>query len=179
MRNRSLRARGRALARNGRLALLAGLLGVAASAGAQDDSGNGLVIYDNGLSEPWMDRSWANVEYEKEIAGDVRPIKVTGDGWSALVFKRRDAVPLEDYSVLRFFINGGTEGGQRVCLLFGQADQTFKTDFCVTPNVRSWNVVEVPLNEVKGTLTGVDRILFKNGTPAAHPAYYLTKIELR
>jgi hypothetical protein len=63
-------------------------------------------VYDNELKPGWENWSWAKVD-TRATAGEVKPLKVQGDAWSALAL-HHDAFSTAPYSKLTFYLTSSS-----------------------------------------------------------------------
>jgi len=134
-----------------------------------------LVVYDDALGNGWQNWSWAKVTLQVP-AGNVKPIKVEGDPWSALAF-HHDAIYTKGYSKITFYINGGVDGGQSVAVKVLIGGKAVDSNFVIQPKVKTWAAVSVPLKDIGGQDVNIDGIWFQ-GQADAYKPYYIDKIQI-
>lgn len=136
-----------------------------------------MVIYDDALMPGWDNWSWAKVTLSKDIGADVKPIAVEGDAWSALAFHH---APLSTagYTKLTFYINGGETGGQSIAIKALSGGKPIESNFVIRLTANTWNVVNVPLNEIGAADTTIDGLWLQAVTDKPYGTYYVTVIQL-
>ena len=139
------------------------------------------VIYDGALASGWADWSWAQVNLANTapVHSGTYSIAVTFGAWQGL-YLHNPNVTTQGFSYLRFFIDGGAAGGQRMNLflnLVASGQDTEGPAVALTPPAaESWTEVRVPLatlNPAGATITG---ITWKDSTGASQPVFYLDDI---
>jgi len=134
--------------KNNILTSLAGFATLAFSSLAMAQVG---VIYDGndgGLKSGWQDWSWAEIEMQSPVSGDIYPIKITADEWEALQLGRPDPVSVDESLALEFYINGGLDGGQRVAVQFANGEEQVGETFVINPKAKAWSPVVIDLEEL-------------------------------
>ncbi len=135
-----------------------------------------VVVYNDALSEGWQNWSWADVTLEAP-AGNVKPIKVEGDPWSALALHHEPTIYTRGYSKLTFFINGGVDGGQSVAIKVLIGGKAVTSNYVIQLKARTWSAVSVPLKDIGGQDVNIDGIWFQ-GQADAYTPYYIDKIQI-
>lgn len=134
-----------------------------------------IVVYDDAMGDGWQSWSWAKVQLQVP-AGNVQPIKVEGDPWTALAF-HHEPISTKGYSKLTFYINGGTDGGQSIAIKVLVNGKAVDSNYVIQPKVKTWARVEVPLKDIGGADTTIDGIWFQ-GQGDAYKPYYVDKIKI-
>ena len=133
------------------------------------------VAYDDELKAGWQNWSWAKAELSVP-AGGAKPIKVSGDAWSALSL-HHDAFSTEGFSKITFNINGGATGGQVLMVRVMVDGKPVESNYAISPKAKTWALVEVPLKELGAEGKVIDGIALQ-GKESAYSAYYVTRIQL-
>jgi hypothetical protein len=133
-------------------------------------------IYDDALANSWQDWSWApitrNLNNSTPIHGGSHSIAVTfSGGWGGLQFGHQPAVDLGSYDTLRFWIHGGTSGGQSVTVHLDS-----DTSKVITPQANTWRQIDIPLSQLGGSTTA-GKVVFWNNTGNAQSTFYLDDIQ--
>ena len=106
-----------------------------------------LAIYDDALATGWGDWSWNvtdNLNNPAPIYGGSKSIAVTfTQGWDGFKLGRSAALSLAGYDTLRFWIHGGTSGGQTINVQVRNASSA--VDKTITASANTWQMVDVPL----------------------------------
>jgi len=134
-----------------------------------------LVLYDDGLQNDWQNWSWATVQLAAP-AGSVKPIKVEGGPWSALVLHHAP-ISMAGFSKLTFYVNGGVDGGQTIMVKTSIGGKLVEKPFVIQPKVKTWAIVEVPLNDIGADNQTVDGFAWQAQAEGAKP-FYVTKVQL-
>jgi hypothetical protein len=134
------------------------------------------IIYDDALSSSWQDWSWdpitRNLNNTSPVHGGNRSIAVTFiGGWGGLQFGHQPPFDLSGYDTLRFWIHGGTGGGQSVTVHLDS-----DTSKVVTPQANQWKQIDIPLSQL-GAPTTAGVVVFWNNTGNAQPVFYLDDIQ--
>jgi len=132
-------------------------------------------VYDNELKPGWQNWSWAKVD-TPATAGEVKPLKVQGDAWSALAL-HHDAFSTAPYSKLTFYINGGAEGGQRLAVKAMADGKALDSNYVIEPKVKTWTVVEVMLAELSAANRNIDGLMLQAIDGTSYKPYYVTRIQ--
>lgn len=161
-----------------RRTLLAALAGFGAGASSMSSFAQSLpkpfIVYDDELKNGWQNWSWAKVVLSAPI-GQIKPIKVEGDPWSALLF-HHDAFSTTSLSKVVFYINGGVDGGQILTVKAFSDGKPFDSNYVIQPKAKTWAVVEVPLKEIGADGKTIDGLCLQ-AQAAAYKPYFITKIQ--
>lgn len=158
------------------LAITLPLAASAMVAPAYDAAAN-KVIYADALAAGWQDWSWntnrAAVATPRHGGASALAVTHTA-AWGGLYFHANTPMNTAGYTHLRFWIHGGSSGGQRiVVVLNGSGAQTF----AVTAPANTWKVIKAPLNSL-GNPTAIGDIYWQDAAGRAQPTYYLDDIAL-
>ncbi len=139
---------------------------------------NDVAVYDDALATGWNDWSWGGIDRDlanaDPVHGGTASITVTyTGGWSGLQFGRNDALDVTGHDRLRFWVHGGSQGGQQVQVSAGNGCTSVSQAF--TPTAGTWTMVEVPLRDL-GRQMSVTYLSWFNATPGAQPTFYLDDI---
>lgn len=106
------------------------------------------VIYDDALATGWDNWSWAevNLSATSPTHSGSSSIQVTYSAWSGL-YLHHAGLSTAGYTTLRFFIHGGTAGGQgiMVCASSGCSTATHKD---VDAVANAWTRIDIPLSDM-------------------------------
>ena len=134
-----------------------------------------VVVYNDAMGDGWQSWSWAKVALQVP-AGNVQPIKVEGDPWSALAF-HHDPIYTKGYSKITFYINGGVDGGQMVAIKVLVNGKAVDSNYVIQLKAKTWAAVSVPLKDIGGQDVNIDGIWFQ-GQADAYKPYYVDKIQI-
>lgn len=152
--------RSTAMALTGALLLTQIAMAPAAAAG----EGQVLTVYDDKLSAEFANYGWADTELAETriVHGGGKSIRMDPDGGKALYFYKDRILNADDYDTFRFWINGGSTGGQKLKLVLslgGQGVAERELSALLPGGVKSgqWSEVSVKLKDigVRGLLDGI------------------------
>ncbi len=137
-----------------------------------------LPVYSDTLASGWANWSWdstLNLSASSPVQSGSRSISVTyTSGWGALYLHTGQPVDLSGYDRLRFWIHGGSTGGQKLRVV---ANSNSNATFPVTVAANSWTQVDVPLSSL-GSPASLSDIWWQDSSGGAQPAFYLDEISL-
>jgi hypothetical protein len=141
------------------------------------------VLFADGLGAGWHNWSWDPISIDFNAASPVHSgsaalaVTYTG-GWSGLKLARQDGshLPAAEYDTLRFWVHGGTVGGQQVRVQLEGAGATGDGQ-TVTLAANAWTLVELPLAQL-GAPSAIGAVVWFNNTPGAQATFYLDDVEL-
>jgi hypothetical protein len=133
--------------------------------------GASLTVYDEILASGWEDWSWnvtANYANSAPVHGGAASIAVTfTQGWDGLQIGYHGAnLDVSAYDVFRFWVHGGTQGGQQITVQIGSLEQV------VNPQANTWTQVDISLLPL-GAPRSVYSISWFNNTSGSQPIFYL------
>ena len=134
-----------------------------------------VVVYNDAMGDGWQSWSWAKVTLQAP-AGNVLPIKVEGDPWTALAF-HHDPIYTKGYSKITFYINGGVDGGQSIAIKVLVNGKAVDSNYVIQLKAKTWSAVSVPLKDIGGQDVNIDGIWFQ-GQADAYKPYYVDKIRI-
>lgn len=140
------------------------------------------MIYTDGLAEDWQEWSWG-VTSQPASAQPVHDgqaaIGVTYDaGWGAFYLHSNTLIAGDQYDLLRFWIHGGSTGGQQMRVLLADEGTTFLAESKeVTAQADSWTLVEINLTEL-GAPRQISGIVWQDTTGDAQPTFYVDDLAL-
>jgi endoglucanase len=126
----------------------------------------------------WLDWSYGGVRRSFANAVPVHSgrysvaVTYTG-GWSGLKAARQEPINIAAYDTLRFWVDGGAVGKQRILVKVDGADG-HEVDRAISPRAGAWTLVDVPLRSLLPAQ--VTAIEWFNDTAGAQPTYYLDDI---
>jgi hypothetical protein len=134
-----------------------------------------LPVYTDALASGWEDwpynsatRNYANASPVHAGSASIA-VTYTG-GWSGLQIGYHGAeLDVSAYDTFRFWIHGGSTGGQTIVLQIGGIKQS------VTPQANTWTQVDVSLLPL-GTPRTVYGISWFNNTAGSQPTFYLDDV---
>lgn len=137
-----------------------------------------LIIYDDTLNAGWQNWSWdttVDLNNPAPVHGGSHSIAATYiAAWAGLYLHADPAVDLAGCDTLRFYIHGGSAGGQQLRVVANGSDgQTF----AVTAPAGAWTQIDVPLTALGNPATLSD-LYWQDTTGGPQAAFYLDDIQL-
>lgn len=162
-----------------RVRWLIGLCVLFLAGGARPGSADS-VVYADSLAAGWQDWSWApvstNLAATAPVHGGTSAVAVTFTGaWGGFQVGHVPAADPGTATVLRFFVHGGSAGGQQILVRFGNNQTGALVEQQITPVGGQWTQVDVPLAGL-GTPARVDYIFWHDQAGRSQPTFYLDDI---
>ena len=138
-------------------------------------------IYKNTISRGWENRSWdANVNFNGFPAYDgltAMTINFTkSDG--AVYLYVPEAINLTNYNVLRFWINGGTAGGQQLSVSLVDGDENILKSVPLTPPyANNWRQIDLLVEEM-GDPSSMHGLIFQDALGEPQPVLFIDEVAL-
>lgn len=143
-----------------------------------------ILIFEDDLNHVWNNWSFGtslNMEATETVKFGNTSLAVTYfEAVGHLYFHSDITLDENVYSNLRFWIHGGTTGGQelRVTVVDGNDEQHYQDFFSVTPpQAGIWSEVVIPLSTF-GNFTGINGFIWASELSYPQPVYYLDEIVL-
>lgn len=140
------------------------------------------IIYDDALASGWQDFSWATVDLAAPApARGSASIAVTygADPPYQGLLLGHAAISTAGYSKLRFFLHGGSAGGQQIQLRVKYEDGTDSDPVAIPPPAAgAWSEVTVPLDALGAADTLITGLILQDRTGGAQPTFYVDDITL-
>ena len=138
-------------------------------------------VYADALGSGWQDWSWdpitRNLSASSLVHGGSASIAITyTGGWSGFQLGRSSGLTASDYDTLRFWIHGGSSGGQQVTVYL-QGQGASGDGQIVNPTANTWTLVDLPLSGI-GAPSVIDSISWFNSTAGSQPTFFLDDISL-
>jgi hypothetical protein len=141
------------------------------------------IIYDDALGAGWDNWSWAQVDLavSSPVHGGTHSIGVTFGGWQGLYLHKAGADTLGT-THLRFFIHGGTTGGQQLNVFMnldvnGQS-QNGPSITVPPPSANNWAEVQVPLSQLNPNHATITGITWQSAVAGSQARMYFDDIAL-
>jgi len=152
--------------------------------GGPDSAAQGatLPVYADTLATGWQETGWSwgsissDLSHTGTVHGGTHAISVayTG-GWSGFQIGYGGAnLDINNYDTLRFWIHGGSTGGQPVEVRISLNDGVTVIEQSVTPQANTWTQVDISL--VAYAPRAVYSISWFNNSGSSQPAFYLDDI---
>ncbi len=160
---------------------------IANTATATAAAGANLPIYDETPTNGWEDWSWdtsLNFANTAPVYAGSRSIAVSyNQAWAGLSVYH-SALDISSYQSLRFFVHGGSAGGQRVEAKLVDAAGNYGpsrliSDYIVGGSIPAgqWQEVIIPLRDLT-TASNITRLTLQSASSSSQPIFYLDNIEL-
>jgi hypothetical protein len=155
---------------------LAGLIAVVLFSATFPAAASDLPIYTDSLASGWSDYSWdvtRNLSNTSPTHTGTQSIAVTVTAaWGGYCLNAAP-VSTSSYDQLGFWVNGGTNGGQKVWFVANFNQQTYS----FTPSSNAWTLVNIPLSALgnPGTLTD---LCWQDTSSGAQSTFYIDDITL-
>lgn len=139
-----------------------------------------LPIYGDSLASGFQDWSWGGITRDFASAAErhsgTASIRCSFTaGWSGLQLGNAYGVDASATDVLRFWIHGGTEGGQKVAVYAGNGNASVNVS--VTPAAGIWTQVDLPLADL-GTPRKITYVYWFNNTAGIQAAFHVDDVAL-
>ena len=140
-----------------------------------------LAVYTDSLTSGWANWSWSttvNLAATSPVHSGGDSIAVTYTAaWGGLYLHASPNLDGTAYSTLRFFIHGGSAGGQKLWVVLYDGSGNAGPGVNVSPTAGNWTEVDVPLSAL-GSLTVISGIVWQDTSGGAQPTFYLDDITL-
>ena len=139
-----------------------------------------LSIYSDSLQNGWQNWSWAttNLSNTSPVHSAPDSISVTAGAWAALYLHASTQVNTSAYTGLRFWINGGSAGGQLLqvaATLNGNAQASYTLSALTT----GWQQITIPLTSLgAANATNMDGFNIQDRTGTSQATFYVDDISL-
>ncbi|WP_300615502.1 hypothetical protein [Dokdonella sp.] len=167
-----------------RTPFIALVLAFAHANGAKAD----LVVYDDALRNAFQDYSYgggSDFANPAPVHAGTRSIRLTGNAYNAVSFFHAGAFSFAQYAGLRFWVHGGSAGGQRLTLALqngGNLASVALNGYIAggAPAANTWREVTVPIATIPSlaALGQFDRIDIQSDDAGAQPAVYFDDVVL-
>ena len=137
-----------------------------------------LPIYTDALTGGWADWSWSttrNFNAAAPVHSGTASIAVTyTDAWAGFYLHATSPIATSGYTSLRFYLHGGTTGGQQVRVAL---NNDTNHEVSLTAQANSWTQVDLPLTSL-GNPTTISELWWQDASGGAQPTFYLDDIQL-
>jgi hypothetical protein len=152
-------------------------LGLPAAVAAGDRT-----VYQDALASDWANWSWnttANFGNASPVHAGSAALAVTyNGGWAGFYLHTDTFAPSGQYDLLRFYVHGGTTGGQELHLvLYDEAMQPADLSVNIQPRANTWDLIEVSMAEL-GSPAEISGIVWQDASGHAQNTFYLDEIAL-
>jgi hypothetical protein len=136
-------------------------------------------VYADSLASGWDDWSYNSITVDLghsahvHSGSDAVAVTYTG-GWSGFQLGYFGSLDVSAYDTFRFWIHGGTAGGQNILLTLSDENGTL-IEQALSPQANTWTKVDVSLTSI-GSPRSVYTLAWFNNTPGAQSTFYLDDI---
>ena len=139
-----------------------------------------VLVYGDALGSGWQDWSWGGINRSfsqtNPVHGGSSSIAVTYTaGWSGLQLGNIGLVDVSAYDMLRFWVHGGSAGGQSIEVKTGNNGNGSAVTLNIQPVAGSWTRVDVPLADL-GSPAQINYLHWFNNTPGIQSTFYLDDV---
>ena len=138
-------------------------------------------IYTDALASGWENWSWSTfVQFANAspVHTGTASLAVNYTGaWAGLYLHASSAITSVSNVTLRFWVHGGSSGGQGVRVVIYDADGDQFGSYAVTPQGGQWTQVDIAMSEMDG-VASISGLVWQDTTGGAQPAFYLDDIQL-
>jgi len=142
---------------------------------AAPNSTTDLAVYSDGLTAGWEDWSWdttVNLTAASPVHTGSASVSVKfNQPWAGLYLHSDTPIDTSNYSALRFWVHGGSSGGQAVAVSVNDNGSTV----AITPQANTWNQVTIALANL-GSPASISDIYWQDSSGGAQPVFYLDDI---
>lgn len=140
------------------------------------------MIYTDSLAEGWQEWSWGVTSQPTShtpVHSGNAALGVTYDaGWGAFYLHIDELVAGDEYDLLRFWLHGGRQGGQKMRVLLADEGTTFLAESKeVTAEANAWTLVEIALADL-GAPRQISGLVWQDTTGDLQPTFYLDDLAL-
>lgn len=142
-----------------------------------------LPIYADALGTGWQNWSWASVDLQATtpVHSGSRSIRVTYGAWQGL-YLHHPGIDTTGFSAVRFYIHGGTAGGQRLQLYAVRASDPGGAHgpqiALPLPVASGWTEVQVSLADLQAENTQLTGLVWQDRSGGAQPSLFIDDIAL-
>jgi len=138
------------------------------------------VVFSDNLMEGWQNYSWATVSFSNTSPTHTgsASIAVTAKGYEAVSF-HHSALNTAAYQTLRFWINGGTAGGQPLQVNGLRAGKAQTAVVLSALQANTWNLVTIPLSDLGvANVSDFDGFWIQSTSGTTLPTFYVDDVDL-
>jgi hypothetical protein len=141
------------------------------------------LIYADGLAQGWANWSWTSVDLGSNAQAyhGSYSIRVTYSAWGGL-YLHHPGLDVSGYTALRFYVHGGSAGGQHVNLIAltnsGGDDVQGPAVPMPLPAAGAWQEVRIPLADLDAAGKVLTGIMWQDSSGGSQPVMYFDEISL-
>ncbi len=138
-------------------------------------------VYANALNAPWQNWSWdttVNVAAPGGLNNTPALSATINTAWAGLWLQNSVSIDLSTVNQVRFHINGGATGGQKLTVKATDAKGQFiEPGFPVTAPANTWTLVTLPLGDL-GITNSFYGLVWQDATGSSLPEFKLDAVRL-
>lgn len=140
-----------------------------------------LPVYEDSLSAGWSNWSWGSTvnfgNPSPAHGGNASTAVTISDAWAALYLHTDTLLSAATYNTLRFWIHGGSQGGQVLQVKLADSSGNFSAGAAVTPTAGAWTEISLPLSAL-GNVRQISGLAWQDAKGGPVPTFYLDQISL-
>lgn len=141
-----------------------------------------VTIYSDSLNGNWWNGSWGttlNLNNSAPVqSGSASTAATITAAWGAVYFGTSSALNGSDYLSARFWIHGGSAGGQQIAVKVIDANNgNWNNSVTVAPQANTWTQVTVNLSSV-GSPATIAGLVWQDSSGGAQPSFYVDSVSL-
>lgn len=141
-----------------------------------------MLVYDDGLAEGWSSWSWdtsLDLASSNPVQSGSAAMAATIDKpWAAIYLHVDPFFYTEDYSAVRFWIHGGSTGGQAIAFKAIDGDNgNWESMSVVYPQANTWTEVTVPLEDL-GSPQHISGLVWQDNAGTPQPTFSVDRVAL-
>ncbi|MEI7771140.1 MAG: hypothetical protein WCI67_14200, partial [Chloroflexales bacterium] len=138
-------------------------------------------IYTDSLAAGWLNWSW-NSTVLLSSTGRFKTGKASiaitfKAAWAGFYIHNNTPLSTKGYSKIRFWINGGTTGGQKMAVMTRDGSGKLSSQLKIPAPTTGWTLVEVSLAQL-GSPASLSELFIQDTSGAAQKIFYVDQIEL-
>ena len=140
----------------------------------------GLTAFTDGFQENWNNWSWATATTvtSSVVYTGLNALAVEHTGaFGGLFFAVESNIAADDLSALRFWIHGGSTGGQDLGARLERPDGSITNEVVIGTTANLWNEISIPIDDF-GVVTDVTGIVIQSRLPSTQAVYYVDEVGL-
>lgn len=141
------------------------------------------VIYDEAIAANWWNGSWltslnlnnATLHQSGSVSASAT---FAAAGYGGVYFGTSSPLNASDYVAVRFWIHGGSSGGQHIAFkLINAGGTTWDNFVAITPTASLWTSYTIPL-ALLGITNTIGGVVWQDTSGGAQPTFYLDSVML-
>jgi hypothetical protein len=140
-------------------------------------------VYTDSLANGWANGSWGvavSLSNTSPVHSGTASIATTVNStqWGGLYLMSNAALNSSGYSGARFWIHGGSAGGQHISFkIIDGSNGNWDSSVSITPTANTWTLVTVSLAQVNNPTT-IGGLVWQDDTGSSQPTFYVDDVVL-